>query len=50
MENEVPLDDASIFNDITQTVQRALLKTHSLNPYKTGIARASFELALKQLV
>lgn len=50
MENEAPMDDASIFNDITTTIQRALSKTHALNPYKTGIAQASFELALKQLV
>ncbi len=50
MEHEVPLDDASIFNDIAATIQRTLNKTHILNPYKTGIARASFELALKQLV
>ncbi len=50
MEKEAPMDDASIFNDITTTIKQALQKTHALNPYKTGLAQASFEIALKQLV
>jgi len=50
MENEVKMDDASIFNDISQTIRSALVKTHALNQKKTGIAQASFEIALKQLV
>jgi glutamate dehydrogenase/leucine dehydrogenase len=50
MENDVPENDESIFNDIANTVQQALEKTHKLNPYRTGIAQASFEIALKQLV
>jgi glutamate dehydrogenase/leucine dehydrogenase len=50
MENEVRMDDASIFNDISQTIRSALVKTHAMNQQKTGIAQASFEIALKQLV
>ena len=50
MENSVPSSDEPIFNDITNTVHQALLKSHALNPYRTGIAQASFELALQQLV
>lgn len=50
MENEVKMDDASIFNDISQTIRSALVKTHAINQKKTGIAQASFEIALKQLV
>lgn len=50
MENEVKMDDASIFNDISQTIRSALVKTHALNQQKTGIAQSSFEIALKQLV
>jgi glutamate dehydrogenase/leucine dehydrogenase len=50
MENPVPNEDEPIFNDITQTIQQALQKTRALNPYRTGIGQASFELALKQLV
>jgi glutamate dehydrogenase/leucine dehydrogenase len=50
MENEVKMDDASIFNDISQTIRSALVKSHAVNQKKTGIAQASFEIALKQLV
>jgi glutamate dehydrogenase/leucine dehydrogenase len=50
MENEVKMDDASIFNDISQTIRSALVKTHAMNQKKTGIAQTSFEIALKQLV
>ena len=50
MENEVKMDDASIFNDISQTIRSALVKSHAINQNKTGIAQASFEIALNQLV
>jgi glutamate dehydrogenase/leucine dehydrogenase len=50
MENEVRMDDAAIFNDISQTIRSALVKTHAVSQSKTGIAQASFEIALKQLV
>lgn len=50
MENPVPEGDEPIFNDISLTIQQALQKTRVLNPYRTGIGQASFELALKQLV
>jgi glutamate dehydrogenase/leucine dehydrogenase len=50
MENQVKMDDASIFNDISQTIRSALVKTHAINQKKTGIAGASFEIALQQLV
>lgn len=50
MENEVRMDDAAIFNDISQTIRSALVKAHAVSQSKTGIAQASFEIALKQLV
>ena len=50
MENEVRMDDVSIFNDISQTIRSALVRSHALNQKKTGIAQTSFEIALKQLV
>lgn len=50
MENEVKMNDASIFNDISQTIRNALVKSHAVNQKKTGIAQATFEIALKQLV
>jgi glutamate dehydrogenase/leucine dehydrogenase len=50
MESEVKMDDAAIFQDISQTIRKALAKTHEMHKQKTGIAQASFEIALKQLV
>ena len=50
MENQVQMDDTSIFTDISQTIRSALVKSHAINQTKTGIAQASFEIALKQLV
>jgi len=50
MESEVGMDDASIFQDISQTIRNAMIKTNQANPQKTGIAQASFEIALKELV
>ncbi len=50
MENEVSMDDNAIFQDISDTIRRALLKTHRVNPARTGIAQASLEIALRQLI
>lgn len=50
MENEVGMDDEAIFQDISKTIRKALEKAHKANPGKEGIAQASFEIALKQLV
>lgn len=50
MENEVSMEDISIFNDISQTIRNALVKSHAVNRKKTGIAQASFEIALRELV
>ncbi len=50
MESEVSMSDQSIFEDISKTIGNALRKTHASHKAKTGIAQASFETALKQLV
>jgi glutamate dehydrogenase/leucine dehydrogenase len=50
MESEVKMDDASIFRDISQTIRKALARTHEVHQSKAGIAQASFEIALRQLV
>lgn len=50
MENEVNMDDWSIFTDVSQTIRNALVRTYSLNPKKTGIAQTSFEVALRELL
>jgi len=50
MENDLPLSDEAIFTDVSHTIHETLKKTHDLNHFKTGLAQASYELALKQLV
>jgi glutamate dehydrogenase/leucine dehydrogenase len=44
------LEDQLIFEDASQTIYIALQKTHAIHPEQTGIAKAAFEIALKQLV
>jgi glutamate dehydrogenase/leucine dehydrogenase len=50
MEKEVSMTDEAIFSDISNTILKALQKTHASNNKKTRLAQASFEIALKQLV
>ncbi|RZJ70277.1 Glu/Leu/Phe/Val dehydrogenase dimerization domain-containing protein [Flavobacterium sp.] len=50
MEKRVQMTDESIFADISQTIKKALQKTHELSDSKTGISARAFEIALKQLV
>lgn len=50
MQNEVSMEDRSIFNDISQTIRNALVQTYSMNQKKTGIAQTSFEIAISQLI
>ena len=44
------LTDEGIFLDTSKTIYKALKNAHKINPNKTGIAKAAFEIALKQLV
>jgi glutamate dehydrogenase/leucine dehydrogenase len=50
MEREVSMDDSAIFADISATIRSALERTRAVNPSRTAIAQASFELALRQLL
>jgi glutamate dehydrogenase/leucine dehydrogenase len=50
MEKEVAMQDREIFDDISQTIYRALEKSYKKNSSRTGIAQTSFEIALNQLV
>lgn len=50
MESEVSMDDEAIFNDISETIRKALTRTHDANQSLTGIAQKSFEIAIKQLI
>lgn len=44
------LTDKGIFEDTSEIIRKALQNAHAKNPGKTGIAKAAFEIALKQLV
>ena len=50
MESEVSMEDEAIFSDISKTIRKALEKANNINPGKTGLAQASFEIALRGLV
>jgi glutamate dehydrogenase/leucine dehydrogenase len=44
------LSDEGIFADTSNTIKEALQNAHKSNSAKTGIAKAAFEIALKQLI
>lgn len=47
---ELPMKDAAIFGDISNTIKKALVKTHKRNSDKKQICKTAFEIALKQLI
>jgi len=44
------IEDKEIFNDTSEIIKNALVKTHKKNPSKTKISKTAFEIALKQLI
>lgn len=50
MENQADLSDEAIFNDTSAIIKAAMQKTYMISPDKKGIAKTSFEIALKQLL
>lgn len=44
------LTDQGIFDDTSNIIREALVKSHDKNSSKTGIAKTAFEIALNQLV
>lgn len=44
------LEDASIFEDTSNIIKKALEKSHAVSSSKTKIAKTAFEIALKQLI
>ncbi len=46
----LPLNDQEIFEDTSNTIKNALIKTHYQNNSKTEICKTAFEIALKQLI
>ena len=50
MSDTAVVTDEAIFSDVSQTIQKALEKTHQENPGKINLAESSFKIALTQLV
>jgi len=50
MESEIEITDEAIFHDVSQTIRQALEKVYAQNPEKKNIAKAAFEIALKELL
>ena len=50
MQPGAALTDTAIFADASQVIRAALAQTHALSAERTGLARRSFEVALRQLV
>jgi len=44
------ITDEGVFEDTSAIIREAMVKTHAVNPAKTGIAKAAFGIALNQLV
>ena len=47
---QLPMQDEAIFNDTSETIRKALVKTFERNNSKTEICKTAFEIALKQLI
>ncbi len=47
---ELPMKDAAIFSDTSETIRKALQKVYDLNQSKTDVCKTAFEIALKQLI
>ena len=50
MKKKVQMTDEAVFYDISETIKKAIEKTHDLNNSKVNISATAFEIALKQLV
>ena len=44
------VEDKAIFDDVSEIIREALLNTHKLNPTKTKLTSAAYEIALNELV
>ncbi len=49
-DNDDQLTDASIFEDVSQTIHTALEKVHNVNPGRTHLAETAYNIALSQLI
>lgn len=50
MSESAEVTDQAIFSDVSETIAKALRRSHETNPSKTKIAQNSFKIALQELV
>ena len=50
MEKRVAMTDDAIFDDVSQTIKKALQRVYEQNPDPRNISATAFEIALKQLI
>jgi glutamate dehydrogenase/leucine dehydrogenase len=50
MEKRVAMTDDAIFEDVSQTIKKALQRVYEQNPDPRSISATAFEIALKQLI
>ena len=50
MQDNIQMTDEAIFEDTSEIIKKAMVKTHEINPAKTNIAKSAFSIALGQLV
>ena len=50
MQYEIEMSDTAIFEDTSNIIKKALIKSYELNNSKTQVSKTAFEIALKQLI
>jgi glutamate dehydrogenase/leucine dehydrogenase len=50
MSDDAQVTDQAIFEDVSETIKKAMQRTYDSNPSKIRIAQTSFEIALKELL
>lgn len=50
MKKDSVVNDVAILRDVTETIERAMIKLHQFNPKHTGLSRKGLELSLTELV
>lgn len=50
MKKESVVSDVAILKDVTETIEKAMIKLHQFNPKHTGLSRKALELSLTELV
>nr|MCU0346454.1 amino acid dehydrogenase [Saprospiraceae bacterium] len=50
MQPDAPVTDEAIFDDVSDTIRRALERVRSFNPMPTNVSTAALEIALNKLM